>query len=130
MAEFTGDTGSLAKTGYAVRTDMVADSISSMTYRCVETDADEQDDPADGVQVDELCFVETTAKVSKLAESSAFSPDSQFLIVAKVTDSAGTAMPMGRAVTGRQISPSGAASITVLNGITNDKGEARLVATR
>ena len=66
----------------------------------------------------QICAVEAmdSTKVSKLAETAAFAPGSMFVIVVNVADSAGTAIPMGRTVTGRQTSPSGTAAITVANG--------------
>ena len=142
-AEFTSSGGAtLTKTGYAIRSSMIPDSITATTYSCKQdnVELEKMDNPvvdADPPRVADssmICAVEAkdSTNVSKLTETAAFAPGSMFVIVANVADSAGTAIPMGRTVTGRQTSPLGTTAITVANGLTSgDKnvGEARLVAT-
>ena len=127
-AMFTGDTGDLTKKGYATRSDSVTDDVMAQTFACKLTDEDDGDDDGATADAAEICNVEMDAKVGDLTESSVFSPEVRFLIVATVHDSADNPLN-NKTVAARQTSPSDTEGITVTADTSDSKGMARLEAT-
>ena len=114
-AEFAGENGGTLKaTDYAIRSNNTTDSLTAMTYLCArQTGADNPDAPVvDGkptIQVARNCVTSRSCgydKVSDLDEATTFAPDNQFLIIAKVMDSAGNPLSKTRvSVPGRRVRP-------------------------
>ena len=135
-AEFNGDTGSLTKKGYAMRTNEVVDSVVAKTYACKQQDvaAERMPDPDNSGEMiadrSMICAVEgmATTKVSDLTETATFPPGSMFLIIATVTDSAGNPLE-GERITARQSAGPTRLGITAGTANTDSKGMARLIAT-
>ena len=132
-AEFAGENGGTLKaTEYVIRSNNTTESLTAMTYQCTATGADNPGAPmVDGkftIQVGELCNVEKDTKVSDLDEATTFAPDNQFLIIAKVMDSAGNPLK-NKSVSARQTSPTSTPAVILGNGMSDAKGVARLVAT-